>query len=418
MRWLAFSLCLLFATAAEARTWNDAQIRDLVGEALRAPEEGLAIPGTAIATIAALQDLVEINPAFKMQRDAAAEVLFRSLARSYAQGHIAPSLTDDNWSIATPPEPDYNTLDATLDSGVDPSPLLRNLLPQSLEYVALRDELATQRLRGASTNEEIVRLRANLERWRWLPRTWPSRRLEVRIAEFKLHFFQVDQPTITHDVIVGRPHTPTRVFAAQIESITLNPDWDPPTSIANGELLPRFRRNPAAAAAEGFEAIDASGQTIDTAAVDWQARPFPYRLRQRPGPQNALGQIRFNFPNPFATYLHDTPAHGLFSRSNRALSHGCIRVKDPALLGVEVLSDPTWDAAALQASIDTGVIQDVPLNQPLPIYLLYLTATLRADGSIDYLNDIYGRDNAVVRALDVPNTVIAEARLPRPSCPS
>jgi len=418
MRWFAFSLLLLFATSAQAHPWNDAQIGDLVGEARRAPEEGLAIPGTAIATIAALQDLALVNSSFEMQRDAAAEALFRQLARSYAQGQIAPSQADTQWSIATPLEPDYVALDATLDVGVGPATLLRNLLPQSAEYAALRDELARQRLHGASTNEEIVRLRANLERWRWLPRTWPLRRVEVRIPEFKLYLFQRDQPAVTHDVIVGRRNTPTHVFAAQIESVTLNPDWDPPDSIAYRELLPRFRRNPAAAAAEGFEAIDASGQTIDASAVDWQARPFPYRLRQRPGPQNALGQIRFNLPNPFATYLHDTPARGSFGRSNRALSHGCVRVKDPVLLGVEVLSDPTWGAAALQSAIDTGVMQDVPLNLPLPIFLLYLTATTRADGSIVYLNDIYERDSAVVRALD-GYTMIAEARLPSaPTCPS
>jgi murein L,D-transpeptidase YcbB/YkuD len=201
------------------------------------------------------------------------------------------------------------------------------------------------------------------------------------------------------------------------ESVTLNPDWDPPGSIAYGELLPRFRRNPRAAAAEGFEAIDAAGQVVAAASVDWNARPFPYRIRQRPGAGNALGFIRFNLPNPFAIYLHDTPNRGLFNRTHRALSHGCVRVKDPVQLGEELFDDPAWNVAALQSAIDTAVMQDIPLATPAPVYFLYLTATARPDGSVLYLDDIYHRDDALVRALD--QHLVAIAGDPRPGmCPS
>jgi murein L,D-transpeptidase YcbB/YkuD len=241
----------------------------------------------------------------------------------------------------------------------------------------------------------------------------------VRIAEFKLNLIREGQPLVTHNIIVGRPRTPTHVFSAQIESVTLNPDWEPPNSIAYGELLPRFRRNPGAAAAEGFEAIDSAGQVIDAASVDWTARPFPYRIRQRPGPQNALGSVRFNLPNPFAIYLHDTPSRNLFDRADRALSHGCVRVKDPVLLGEELFNDPAWTAAELQSAIDTGVMQETPLTDPVPVFFLYLTATTDADGAIVYLDDVYHRDDAIVRALDHnTGSPAREAHIPVGMCPS
>ena len=413
----AVCAALAFSSPASARIWDNTQIDDLLMEAERAPSEGLALPAAEMSTVAGLEDLANLDARFEVQRDTAADALFRVLANDYAQGAVTPSNGDSSWLMAPPPGPDYAVLAAAIDAGAAPSWLLRSLLPQSVDYRALRDELARLVRAGAGEREHIMRLRANMERWRWLPRTWPARRVEVRIAEFKLDFFQESLPTVTHDIIVGRPRSPTHVFSALIESVTLNPDWDPPDSIAYGELLPRFRRNPRAAAAEGFQATDGAGQVVDPASVDWSMRPFPYRIRQRPGAGNALGVIRFNLPNPFAIYLHDTPSRNLFTRTNRALSHGCVRVKDPVQLGEELFADPTWNASALQSAIDTGVTQDIPLVNPVPVYFLYLTAIAQADGSVLYLDDIYHRDDPIVRALDRNPLAIAEEAHPA-MCPS
>jgi murein L,D-transpeptidase YcbB/YkuD len=293
-----------------------------------------------------------------------------------------------------------SALGASLDAGAPPGRLLAGLLPDSEEYPLLRAELVRLNALGDDADERgrIPQLRANLERWRWLPRYLPLRRVEVRLAQFELYFHRENAPSARHAVIVGAQRTPSPVFAAEIVSVTLNPYWDPPASIAANELLPRFRRNRAAARREGFEAIDGSGRVIDD--VDWSARPFPYRLRQRPGEANALGRLRLDLPNPYAVYLHDTPNKRLFARDERAFSHGCIRVENPVALAAALMASPEWDEAELGAAIETGASQAIALPAPVPIYVLYFTAVAQADGSILYSNDLYRRDSAIATALD------------------
>ena len=250
---------------------------------------------------------------------------------------------------------------------------------------------------------DIMQVQANMERWRWLPRTWPARRVEVRIAEYRLDLLQENRSAVTHDVIVGAPRTPTHAFNAQIESVTLNPDWDPPDTITFGELLPRFRRNPRAAAAEGFEAIDAAGQVVDAASVDWNARPFPYRIRQRPGAGNALGFIRFNLPNPFAIYLHDTPSRGLFNRTHRALSHGCVRVREPEKFAQLLLQrDVGWSAQKVSSVIaaSTQPNNTINLKTRIPVHMTYFTAVVEPDGKLRLFNDVYGHEPRIALGME------------------
>lgn len=294
-------------------------------------------------------------------------------------------------------------LEQALDGGWRPSMVLAGLLPASPEYRALRDALAALEAdeNASGRAARLAQLRANMERWRWLPRETPPERLEVRIAQYEVIFHRGGgAPAMTHNVIVGARSTPTPVFAATLQSVTVNPYWTPPSSILLNELLPRFRRNPNAAAREGYEAIDGNGQVVAPGAVNWSARPFPYQLRQTPGAHNALGQIRFNLPNPFAVYLHDTPSKRLFERANRALSHGCIRVQSPTELAAAVLNDRNWSREALEAAMSQGASQTIPLGAPIPVYVLYFTTALDQSGQVVYLDDIYRRDRAVVAALD------------------
>jgi len=410
------TLALAACTPATAQSaWSEAALDDLESVAASAELEGLTGEDAALEELARFRHLAETDPAAEVQTDIAADALFASLARSFAQGGSDPSRADPEWAIPLAEAPDFAQLQAARSEGTSPSALLRPLLPQNYDYAQLRDELARLRANGDDV-PAIAQVRASLERWRWLPRDLPERRLEVRIAQFELWHIVPDSPAVSHKVIVGTRDDQTPSFVTEIRSVTINPSWDPPPSIA-AELLRRFRRNPEAVEREGFEALDTEGVSIAPSAVDWNARPFPYRLRQRPGPTNALGRIRFDVPNPYSIRLHDTPNRSLFEREERALSHGCVRVENPVELAERVLAAPDWTRATIEAAIESGVQQNVALNEPLPVYLIYITATANAAGDIVYANDIYRRDGGVVAALDGPDAALArQAATPRETC--
>lgn len=390
------------APASAQSTWSAAALDDLESVAAATALEGLPAEDAALQELAQLRHLAEVDPAADIQTDIAADTLFVSLARSFAQGSADPTRADPDWAIPLAEAPDFAQLLTARAAGTAPSALLRSLLPQGPDYARLREELARLRAEGDDEQElAIVQVRASLERWRWLPRFLPPERLEVRIAQYELRHITPDAPPVTHKVIVGTRNDQTPSFLADIQSVTINPAWDPPPSIAS-ELLRRFRRNPGAAEHEGFEALTADGDVV-AGAIDWRARPFPYRIRQRPGPANALGRIRFDLPNPYAIRLHDTPERALFDRSRRALSHGCIRVQDPADLAARVIEQPTWTREAIEAAIASGVQQTIALSEPLPVYLIYITVTTNEAGEIVYADDFYRRDRNVVTALDSPN---------------
>ncbi len=396
---------------------------DLRETADTAVAHGLSRPSDALDELARLEPLSLRDAEGARRLDEEADRLLADLATAFAVGATDPVVVDPEWRIASPQRPDLDTLRRVAREGGDVSQALARLLPSTPDYAALVAELARVRAApdgegvGPSRTERETRLRASLERWRWLPRTWPTRRVEVLAPFFELRLRE-GEASVTHTVIVGSRANQTPSFVAGIETITLNPAWTPPSSIAAGELIPRFRRDPGAVTREGFDVLDRSGRALDPAAVDWRARPFPYVLRQRPGPHNALGRLRFDLPNPYAVFLHDTPSRGLFARADRALSHGCIRVAEPVALAATVLADAAWDQAAIQAAIDDGATQTIALAAPLPIYVLYITAALDSAGTVRYADDIYRRDDAIVRALDRPRRGVrtADREAPETEC--
>jgi murein L,D-transpeptidase YcbB/YkuD len=379
-----------------APDWRTEQLEDLQRAAVEGAD-GLRPPAESVARLAELQALPASDGRHSRELDEAASDLFRQLAEAHARGAVDPAAVDADWHIERPGPPDYDALNEQLAAGALPSTLLRQLGPNSTEYIALRTELRRLQVEEPDS-PHIPQLRANLERWRWLARALPTRRIEVRIAEYALVLHRPDQAPQRHAVIVGARRTPTPIFAAETESVTLNPSWTPPRNIVLNELVPRFSRDPAAAAREGYDVLDASGRTIDPTSVNWSARPFRYQLRQRPGAGNALGRIRFDLPNPFAVYLHDTPNKDLFTRDLRALSHGCVRVEAPVALAAA--TTPAWTEDELRTQIEAGATRALPLPDPMPVYFLYLTTGLTPEGEILYLDDIYGRDQAIVAALD------------------
>jgi L,D-transpeptidase YcbB len=394
--------------APPPRAWAAPTLGELRAVAEEASEHGLASESATVAELARLDVLSQRDAGAARRLDEAAGMLFDRLALAFATGAIDPAQVDLDWRIPRAPAPDLGALRAAVAAGASPRATLQALLPATPDYGALVAELSrvlgeergARDALGLSRETRVLRLRASLERLRWLPRTWPARYIEVLAPFFELRVWDGENVIASHAVIVGARATTTPSFTAAIESVTLNPSWTPPASIAAGELLPRFRRDPGAAAREGFDVIDAHGRILDPASVDWRARPFPYALRQRPGPGNALGRLRFDLPNPHAVFLHDTPSRGLFSREDRALSHGCIRVAEPVALAETVLADVAWSAATLEAAIAEGNTQVIPLRQALPVYLLYLTARADGAGAVDYGSDVYDRDERLVRALD------------------
>ncbi|MEQ8232474.1 MAG: L,D-transpeptidase family protein, partial [Gammaproteobacteria bacterium] len=176
---------------------------------------------------------------------------------------------------------------------------------------------------------------------------------------------------------------------------------------------PRLRTDPGYLVEKRLRVIDPNGGPVDPATIDWRAvraASFPYLLRQEPGPDNALGRIKFMFPNRHAVYLHDTPQRQLFARAERVFSSGCIRVENPLALATLLLADdPAWDRAALEAAIARGRTERVRLARPVPILLLYLTAFADPHGALHFRDDVYGRDAPVLRALEGPLRLQAPA---------
>lgn len=390
--------------------WSPDAVGALIEISASAQAEGLSSYESAAAEVRNLQQVSTTSAADAAAFDRAADTLFVELAQTFAQGAVDPARADPQWRIPRPALGDITSLLSAARGDAASVRALRMLLPQTSEYAALRAELGrvlaepqgAEGPSGLSREVRITSLRASLERWRWAPRDLPSPRIEVRIAQFQVILHETSAASRIHTAIVGARASQTPSFAAQINAVTLNPTWTPPRSILNNELLPQFARDPNAASRGGYDAIDASGAIVDPATIDWAARPFPYQLRQRPGAMNALGRVKFEMPNRYDIYLHDTPNHGLFAREQRALSHGCVRVDDALDLAAAVLT-PAFSASSLQAAIETGQTRSLPLTAPLPVYALYITAS-GAEGVVLYADDIYQRDAALIAALEAPQS--------------
>jgi murein L,D-transpeptidase YcbB/YkuD len=183
--------------------------------------------------------------------------------------------------------------------------------------------------------------------------------------------------------------------------VEFNPYWGVPSSIAVNEYLPKLRKNPGVLAAQNIS-VFAGGKQVSAGAVNWSAYGkgnFPFTLRQEPGKGNALGRVKFMFPNEFNVYMHDTPAKAKFDESSRYFSHGCLRLNDPVKMAEIILGPEGWDRAKVDAVIAGGKNTIVRLKTPIPVYIVYLTAFVNKDGTINFREDVYGRDKALADAL-------------------
>jgi murein L,D-transpeptidase YcbB/YkuD len=251
----------------------------------------------------------------------------------------------------------------------------------------------------------IDQLRVNLERARWILHevTATEEFVITDIAAFEVMFIKDGEIAWEARAQVGKEFRKTPTFKSDIKYLVFNPTWTIPPGILSKDVLPAVKRDPGYLAERNIRVLDRDGKEIDRESIDWSKYPgrgFPYILRQDPGPTNALGLVKFIFPNPHFVYLHDTPSKNLFERRQRTFSSGCIRVERPFELAELLLDDPgKWNRAAIDAVIESGEMRTVFLREPMPVLLLYWTVRIR-DGLVVFKEDIYGRDEAVLEALN------------------
>jgi murein L,D-transpeptidase YcbB/YkuD len=239
--------------------------------------------------------------------------------------------------------------------------------------------------------ERIRTIELNLERWRWLPDRMPDRHFVVNVPDFRLEAIEQGKAVLDMRVVVGAPDNKTPIFADEMTHVVFSPYWNVPPGIAKEETIPKAASDPGFLARNNMEVVDTSGERVDPGSVDW-SNPKGLRIRQRPGSGNALGGVKFMFPNTFDVYLHDTNATKLFDRIERGLSHGCVRVEEPHKLAQYVLREqPEWTAESIDAAMKSGQEKHVKLKTPIPVYILYKTAWVH-DGGVRFLKDLYGHD--------------------------
>jgi murein L,D-transpeptidase YcbB/YkuD len=228
----------------------------------------------------------------------------------------------------------------------------------------------------------IRQIAANMERWRWLPAKLEQRRVQVNIAAAVLTVFEGDAPVMSMKAVTGRPANETPMLVSSIHSVVLNPPWNVPTSIAQGELWPKERASPGYLKRNGFRVMEGG------------------RLQQS-SERSALGKYKFDFANDFAVYLHDTPAQATFSRFDRLASHGCVRLEKPAELAKLLMkTTPEWQPEAIDATVANGKTVRAKLADPVAVYLLYWTAFAGANGQVGFRDDPYGWDRTLAAKIE------------------
>lgn len=250
---------------------------------------------------------------------------------------------------------------------------LNGLLPVHPQYAGLKRALANT---APDDTARLDLIRANMERWRWLPRSLGTRHVLVNVPAFTAALIDDGRVSARHRAVVGAVRTPTPQLSATITAVTLNPWWNVPQSIIRTTSF-----------GAGYQVTRSASGVVS--------------VRQPPGPRNALGRLKIEMPNPHAIYLHDTPSQALFGRAVRAFSHGCIRTQNVRDFAAHLL-EPTgeWDRDRIDSAIATGRNQTTRLARPVPVYIAYFTAAATSDGNIVTYNDIYGRDAPIRVALN------------------
>jgi murein L,D-transpeptidase YcbB/YkuD len=293
--------------------------------------------------------------------------------------------------------------------------LFDNELEEAVRRFQHRNCLEADGIVGAATmatlnvpvEDRIEQIRVNMERWRWLPEDLGHRHIIVNIAGFKLDVFENGQSVMPMRVVVGTKYRRTPVFSAKMTYLVLCPYWHIPPKIAVQDKLPLIQKDVSYLKQHKIKILQGWGaetREIDPNDIDWlsiSSGNFDFRLRQDPGPLNALGRVKFMFPNRFDVYLHDTPSRELFAKSARTFSSGCIRIEKPVELAEYLLrNDPNWTLENILNAIKANREQTIIIPEPIDVHLLYWTTWVDDDGSVHFCKDIYKRDERLSKALE------------------
>jgi len=254
--------------------------------------------------------------------------------------------------------------------------------------------------------DRIRQLQLNMERWRWYPDSFGERYVWVNIPAFALTVMEQDWTVQRMRAIVGRTERQTPSLSGRMTYLEFNPYWNVPGKIAREDLLPKIMNDPAYLIRQGFKVFDSwkrDATALNPEGIAWDRvseDDFPFRLRQEPSALNALGQVKFMFPNKQSVYIHDTPGKSLFQRNRRDFSSGCVRVESPLVLAQYLLRGKRWDQARLEDTLHSGKHKTVVLKDPIPVHLVYFTAWVDELGKVNFRKDVYGRDGELGQAID------------------
>lgn len=308
-----------------------------------------------------------------------------------------------------------------LRAAAEPDTYLRGLHPQHPQFEKLRqallalrdipapvtdvtpDEPKTAKTAALPERGSVRKLIANMEMWRWMPTDLGSMYLMVNVPEFQFRLVRNGQVIHTERVVTGKPDTQTPIFSDMMETVVFKPTWNVPDSIKVKELLPALVRNPAALSRQGLK-VSYKGQDVDPTTIDWATTDIrALHVFQPPSGDNALGIVKFLFPNKHAVYLHDTPSKALFNQSRRTFSHGCIRVRNPVQLAEALMEiDRNWSPAQVKAQLAAGAPDNnnTTLAKKFPVHVAYFTAWANDAGDIQYFPDVYAYETNIHLGLE------------------
>lgn len=254
---------------------------------------------------------------------------------------------------------------------------------------------------NATGPEQFRRIALNMDRYKHFPDSMPPTYILVNLPAFRLSVYDSGKVILESKVIIGKPQTRTPILNSRISNLITYPQWTVPYSIIFKEMLPKIRRDIDYLRRENLMVVDKNDNLVDPYSIDWNKlgkHHFPYLIRQRQGDDNSLGVMKFNFPNRYSVYLHDTNARGLFGRSDRALSHGCVRVQswDTLARFLLIRDSSSISVARLQEWLDREEKHHIPLRRKVPVYFRYFTSVAKENGSIEFFDDLYGEDNQLM----------------------
>lgn len=413
----------LLSTTAKLYADNEFKLfwRDATATKIFLKEYALfAVSGVSTKSAQALQQI--LNSSDELARD----ILLTDSFLDYLYYHKNVSVNADKWlyrlgsySVKAPQENVIATWLNAVNSG-NSAQFVANLVPRNPVYLettekvlslafgekavnsakkSAKGEKAQNKGTAKNNQADLAKLALNAQRLRIIPDF--DNGIFVNIPSYQLYYFRDGKLALQSKVIVGRDDRRTPVMYSKLSNVVVNPPWNVPPTIKAQDLIPKFTRNPALVESSGYEILDRNGKAVNPHSINWaqykgKEKTFPYHIRQKPGDNAALGLYKFNMPSSDAIYLHDTPNRGLFGKSARALSSGCVRVAKSDELATMLLKEAGWNDSKKQSVLSSRKTTSVPIRSDNPVYLYYVTAWVEG-GKVHTLPDIYKYDTQIPR---------------------